>query len=280
MARENELNKERLKEINRKEKEVLREDNRRKKEIERKEKEALRTAAIEKRNREKEEREEIKRLKKEQKKVEREALEKRFVEEYNKCGILATVAIKLGISQSAATILKKKLNLHTLTKREMLESDLTTFRDLIAPHFSPETSSYKEIPSSVLNVPSAGHCAVVAVIINDLFGGKFVSCKVDGVSHWFNRIGAFDVDITGDQFGRPIVQVGPMGKLYEGTRIRKVTEVNDETLRRASILRDKGYKDEDRNCGGKHETCDQGTLVINQESLDGERSGQIASIAV
>ena len=89
-------------------------------------------------------------------------------------------------------------------------------------------------------VPSTGHCAAVSTIVHEVLGGDLVSAKVAGVSHWFNRLRSngfdVDVDLTGDQFGFPEVQVATAGKLYAETRVRTFQHLNAETLWRARTL--------------------------------------------
>jgi hypothetical protein len=63
-----------------------------------------------------------------------------------------------------------------------------------------------------------------------------MSTKLGGVSHWFNRVGGYDVDLTGDQFGFPTVQLAPAERLYSGARPRAFGELNAETLLRAQRL--------------------------------------------
>jgi hypothetical protein len=71
-------------------------------------------------------------------------------------------------------------------------------------------------------------------------GYSAVSANVNGISHWFNRIQAddqlLDIDLTGDQFGYPAVQIKPAEELYPQTRERSPDELNDETLHRAAVL--------------------------------------------
>lgn len=113
---------------------------------------------------------------------------------------------------------------------------LETIRAGLNAVFSDDTA----LAGSARSTPSAGHCAAVADIIFRQFGGELMSAKVNGESHWFNRIQLdgeiADVDLTGDQFGRSSVQVGPAGGLYLGTRVRTEEELNEETLQRAAIL--------------------------------------------
>ena len=45
-----------------------------------------------------------------------------------------------------------------------------------------------------------GHCAIVALIINDYFGGYICKIKVNNISHYFNLIDGEIVDLTSEQF--------------------------------------------------------------------------------
>jgi hypothetical protein len=65
------------------------------------------------------------------------------------------------------------------------------------------------------------------------------------VSHWFNRITfpyytpygqVIDIDLTGDQFGLPGIQIAPAGSLYKNTVVRDETSLTQETLDRAFLL--------------------------------------------
>ena len=101
--------------------------------------------------------------------------------------------------------------------------------------FSEDTA----VNGTLFTVPSAGHCAAVSVIVYILFSGDMLSTIIDGTSHWFNRVPAnveLDVDLTGDQFGFPPVQITKAGKLYSESKIRTLKQVNDETLKRAHLL--------------------------------------------
>ena len=49
--------------------------------------------------------------------------------------------------------------------------------------------------------PSAGQCAVTALVVQDLYGGDIYSCKVGRNSHFINIIADKIVDMTADQFG-------------------------------------------------------------------------------
>lgn len=106
--------------------------------------------------------------------------------------------------------------------------------------FAPDTA----VMGAAGATRSYGHCGAVAVILHRLLGGEYVSAIVDGQSHWFNRIQfggkTLDIDLTGDQFGRPAIQAhfrDDVGcDLYPGARLRRADEVNADTLRRAELL--------------------------------------------
>ena len=67
-----------------------------------------------------------------------------------------------------------------------------------------------------------------------------VSARVSGLGHWFNRIERqgrhLDVDLSGDQWNRPPVQIGDAGSLYDGARERLPTDLTPETVARAVVL--------------------------------------------
>ena len=68
--------------------------------------------------------------------------------------------------------------------------------------------------------PSAGHCVLAAMVIQDLFGGQIMggdikSGKRGVVPHYWNKIDGISIDVTGDQFGKPPIQV-KRGNLYKG----------------------------------------------------------------
>jgi hypothetical protein len=49
--------------------------------------------------------------------------------------------------------------------------------------------------------PSAGQCAVTALIIQEMYGGDIYACKVGRSSHFVNIINDKIIDMTADQFG-------------------------------------------------------------------------------
>lgn len=122
-----------------------------------------------------------------------------------------------------------------------LAADVGIVHNWLSPHFARDTAN----PGTPWGVPgtdpSLGHCAVAAIIIQELFGGELVSLYIDGESHWFNRIDvrgfAVDVDVTGGQFDRPAVQIGPADALYDSpARVRGEDDMSQETVERAALL--------------------------------------------
>jgi len=55
--------------------------------------------------------------------------------------------------------------------------------------------------------PSAGHCFMAALAVQDLLGGEILYGEVNNISHYWNRIGEYQVDITADQFDQKPIQV-------------------------------------------------------------------------
>lgn len=115
----------------------------------------------------------------------------------------------------------------------MTSEEAQRLREQLDSAFCKETS----FSGDAYQGGSDGHCAVVALIVWARFGGSFVSTYHFEISHWYNRIGDLDVDLTGDQFGLDPVQI--KRDLYPGARIRKLEDVNDETIKRAITLAEK-----------------------------------------
>ena len=77
--------------------------------------------------------------------------------------------------------------------------------------------------------PSAGQCAVTALIAQELIGGDIYSCKVGRCSHFVNMVDGKVKDFTAAQFGDP-----SNVKYVEGS-FKKRT--------RASLLKNKDVKE-------------------------------------
>lgn len=124
----------------------------------------------------------------------------------------------------------------TGTPAELLVAELRTLRERLEPVFAQDTA----LPGTPPSIPSAGHCAAVAAVVQQRFGGGLVSAYLEGEPHWFNRLATdatvWDVDLTGDQFGFPAVQVAKSGDLYPRTTPRDVCELEPETIERAARL--------------------------------------------
>lgn len=118
--------------------------------------------------------------------------------------------------------------------REMLMHQLRELRTRLEPAFAPDTALLGARGAT----PSAGHCAVVAAVVQQCLGGDMISSRVEGESHWFNRLpssdGPLDVDLSGDQFGFSPIQVAPAGELHSPAVVRPFAHLLPETLERAA----------------------------------------------
>lgn len=113
--------------------------------------------------------------------------------------------------------------------------DLESFRKELENIWSQETA----LPGTTGGIPSAGQCAASSVVIQKYMGGKLASTNINGISHWFNILisdAEYDVDLTGDQFGYPKIQVAARGTLYPNAKERYLSDVNPETMKRVDIL--------------------------------------------
>ena len=55
--------------------------------------------------------------------------------------------------------------------------------------------------------PSAGHCFMAAIAVQDLLGGDILYGQVNDIHHYWNRVGDYEIDITADQFDEKKIQV-------------------------------------------------------------------------
>lgn len=114
--------------------------------------------------------------------------------------------------------------------RELSIEYLKSFREQLEPHFNADTSNDFE----GYRGGSHGHCVMVSMLLHALFDAEYVSTKLEETSHWFSRFRtedgkAFDVDLTGDQFGHEKIRVKPAGELYPDVRVRTFDDINHET---------------------------------------------------
>jgi hypothetical protein len=145
-----------------------------------------------------------------------------------------------------------------------LRRAIANLRARLEPAFAPETAM-KQSTRAVS--ASAGQCSAVATIIRAMLGGELVSAHVDTQSHWFNRIPVggdlFDIDITGDQFGLPPIQMARRGKLYGGSRVRRPAEVDKNTRMRAALLARRARVGDDLKLGRSLDTFEMAQAVAS-----------------
>ncbi|HIG94800.1 MAG: hypothetical protein QT05_C0001G0003 [archaeon GW2011_AR13] len=92
-----------------------------------------------------------------------------------------------------------------------------------------DTCYYKFIWDDKTQVESAGHCRVVALIVNDYFGGEIFFAHVVGNSnytHYWNKLSnGKEVDFTKDQFSKDVKLTVPKiilrKQVLDNIRIKK-----------------------------------------------------------
>ena len=77
-----------------------------------------------------------------------------------------------------------------------------------------------------------GHCAIVALIINDYFGGYICKMKVNNISHYFNLIDGEIVDLTSEQF-----KINDISYANYIIKTREDVLMDEDTKKRYEILK-------------------------------------------
>ena len=77
-----------------------------------------------------------------------------------------------------------------------------------------------------------GHCDIVALIINDYFGGYICKIKVNNISHYFNLIDGEIVDLTSEQF-----KINDISYANYVIKTREDVLMNEDTKKRYEILK-------------------------------------------
>ena len=90
---------------------------------------------------------------------------------------------------------------------------LKQLKKAIRNSWGRDTCYYKFIWDDKNQSESAGHCRVVALIVNDYFGGKFLFSRVIGnpkYTHYWNKLpNGKEVDFTKDQFPQKLKLTKP-----------------------------------------------------------------------
>ena len=104
-------------------------------------------------------------------------------------------------------------------------------KELLLNSWSKETCSLGLRDSWTVDNPSLGQCAITALVINDMFGGKIMRCMASSGSHYYNMIDDNLIDLTVEQFQGEI-------PLYdEGEeRTREYLLGNEDTKNRYLLL--------------------------------------------
>lgn len=115
--------------------------------------------------------------------------------------------------------------------RQQHTSSVAKIRNALSASWSHETSYFDDwSPSN----PSAGQCAVSAIIVQDYLGGEIKECAVNGIVHYFNVVEGAVLDITAGQFGSFDID-------YAASRVKTKDEIlrYNDTRRRYELLKAK-----------------------------------------
>lgn len=111
------------------------------------------------------------------------------------------------------------------------QADMRRTMNALRTSWCAETSS---LDNWHLQHPSAGQCAVSAIIVQDYLGGEIKKCVVNGIVHYFNVVEGAVLDITAGQFGSFDID-------YAASRVKTKDEIlrYNDTRRRYELLKAK-----------------------------------------
>lgn len=116
-----------------------------------------------------------------------------------------------------------------LAARPGVPVNLTDLELVLQRAWSADTSAS---PTWSAECPSAGQCAVTALLLQDYFGGELLRGVVCGESHYWNRLpDGTEVDLTAQQFAEYRVDTPPE------VRDRSYVLSFPATVRRYHLLR-------------------------------------------
>lgn len=82
--------------------------------------------------------------------------------------------------------------------------------------------------------PSTGHCAITALIVQEELGGKIAKVRMDRSHHYFNVINDEIVDLTADQFDKPVN--------YKYYKLVNIKQLKNNTKERYLIFKERYEK--------------------------------------
>ena len=120
--------------------------------------------------------------------------------------------------------------------------DIDDFKDALRRSWTAETCSPSWREKWRPDNPSAGQCAITALLVNDYLGGEIMRCMTEDGSHYYNLMyGSIVLDFTEEQFG------GKTPDYRSGEpRTREYLLSNADTAQRYELLKsnfEKSIKD-------------------------------------
>ena len=112
---------------------------------------------------------------------------------------------------------------------------LSRLKKAIEKSWNRDTCHYKFLWDETELPPSAGHCRVVSLIVQDYYGGDIMHTHVKGNpkwDHYYNRIKGRIIDLTHDQFPARTKFVKPEKVSREEALASKRTQKGYELLKR------------------------------------------------
>ncbi|MGU3400203.1 hypothetical protein ACLBWS_10745 [Brucellaceae bacterium D45D] len=79
------------------------------------------------------------------------------------------------------------------------QEEIAVFANKLEKAWSLETSTKWRQDN-----PACGQCGVTSLVVQDVFGGSLLKCRVDGMWHFYNLIDGQRYDLTVSQFSGPL----------------------------------------------------------------------------
>ena len=131
----------------------------------------------------------------------------------------SVIILTVGLKKIVESRKKGSANEHKCLTRSVLKKELEDLRAAMDIVFACDTA----FGDCNNNSMSSGHCMLASLIVQDMYGGQIKGGTINGVPHYWNSLCHYEIDLTGDQFKKPAIQI-KKGNLYSSSNPYKFFE--------------------------------------------------------